>query len=79
MDGLIGQIHDFKKSILGPLAKPEHPFEVEFNNELAHPQCIIECPIDSWRVFRFLDDTNIWTCRPGSRPVGNHDGPGQPR
>jgi hypothetical protein len=79
IEGWIDQIYEFKKSILGRLAKPAHPFEVEFNNELAQPQYIIECPIDSWRVFGFLDDTNVWTCRPGSGPVGNRDGPGRPR
>jgi hypothetical protein len=48
------------------------------NNELAYPQFIIECPIESWRVFGVLDDTDVWTCRPGSGPVGNRDGPGRP-
>jgi hypothetical protein len=61
----------FKRSILGHLAKPAHPIKVEFDNQLAHPQYIIECPIDSWRVFGNIDDTNIcldlqpwlWSCR----------------
>ena len=79
IEGWIGHMDVFKRSILGRLAKPAHPFEVEFDNQLAHPQYIIECPIDSWRVFGFIDDTNVWTCRPGSGPVGNRNGPGRPR
>jgi hypothetical protein len=79
IEGWIDQIHEFKKSILGHLAKPAHLFEVEFNNELAHPGFIIQCPIDSWRVFSFSDDLNVWTSRPGSGPVGNRDAPGRPR
>jgi hypothetical protein len=79
IEGWIGHMDVFNRLILGCLAKPAHPFEVEFDNQLAHPQYIIECPIDSWRVFGFIDDTNVWTCRHGSGPVGNPDGPGQPR
>jgi hypothetical protein len=30
-------------------------------------------------VFGFLDDTAVRTCRPGSGPVGEDDGPGRPR
>ena len=43
---------------------------MELDNQLAHPKYIIECPIDSWRVFGSIDDTNVWTCRPGSGPGG---------
>jgi hypothetical protein len=53
--------------------------EVEFNDRLACPDFIIEAPFESWRLFGFIDDTNVCTCRPGSGPVGNANGAGQPR
>ena len=77
--GWIDQIQDFKKAILDRLAKPAHPFELEFDDQLANPQYVIQCPIESWRVFGFIDDTNVRSCRPGSGPFGNIDGPGRPR
>ncbi len=73
--GWIDQIQDVKKAILDHLAKPAHPFELDYDEELGNPQCIIQCPIESWRVFGFLNDTNSRTCRPGSGPAGNFDGP----
>jgi len=50
--------------------------EVEFNDQLARPEFIIEAPFVSWRIFGFIDDTNVRTCRPGSGPVGNANGAG---
>jgi hypothetical protein len=79
IEGWIGQVEDFKKAILDRLAQPAHPIELDYDDELAHPRFIIQCPIENWRVFGFLDDTNVRTCRPGSGPVGNRDGPGRPR
>ena len=35
--------------------------------------------VDDWRVFGFIDDTGVQTCRPGSGPVGLNEGPGRPR
>jgi hypothetical protein len=79
IEGWIGSIQDFKKAILDRLAKPAHPIKLDFDDDLAHPQYVIQCPIECWRVFGFIDDTNIRTYRPGSGPVGNNDGPGRPR
>jgi hypothetical protein len=55
-----------------------HPIELDFDEELGNPQYIIQCPIESWSVFGFLDDTNIRTCRPGSGPFSNLDGLSRP-
>ena len=71
--GWIDQIQEFKKAILDRLAKPAHPIELDFDDELANPQYVVQCPIECWRVFGFIDDTNVRTCRPGSGPVGNND------
>ncbi len=55
-----------------------HPIELDFDEELGNPQYIIQCPVESWSVFGFLDDTHIKTCRPGSGPVSNIDVPSRP-
>ena len=44
-----------------------------------HEEFVIQCPLESWHVFEFLDDTAVRTCRPGSGPVGDDNGPGRPR
>ncbi len=75
-------MESFKQAILNRLAQPAHPIERELFLEEGHPeraQYIIQCPIESWRVFGFLDDTAVRTCRPGSGPVGAGEGPGCPR
>ena len=75
-------MESFKRLILGRLAQPAHPIERDYFVEEGHPeraQYVIHCPIESWRVYGFLDDTAVRTCRPGSGPVGPADGPGRPR
>ncbi len=47
-----------------------------------HPeraQYVVHCPLESWRVYGFIDDTAVRTCRPGSGPIGPDEGPGRPR
>ena len=53
--------------------------EVDFDEQLGRPEFIIQAPLESWRVFGFIDDTNVRTCQPGSGPVGNGVGAGGPR
>jgi hypothetical protein len=75
-------MESFKHVILDRLAQPAHPIERDFFVEEGHPeraQYVIHCPIESWHVYGFLDDTAVRTCRPGSGPVGPGEGPGQPR
>jgi hypothetical protein len=79
IEGWLRQVKEFKRVILDRLAQPAHPIQLDYDDELTHPQFIIQCPIENWRVFRFLDDTNVRTCSPGSGPVGNRGGPGQPQ
>ncbi len=82
MDLWLGQIESFKRVILDRLAQPAHPIERELFDNDGHPeraQYIIQCAIESWRVYGFLDDTAVRTCRPGSGPVGPGEGPGRPR
>jgi len=71
--------HDFRWAILNHLGKPAHQMEVDFDEQLGRPEFIIQAPLESWRVFGFIDDTNVRTCRPGSGPVGNGVGAGRPR
>jgi hypothetical protein len=78
----LGQMENFKRIILDPLAQPAHPIEHDFFVEEVHPeraQYVVHCPIESWRVYGFLDDTAIRTCRPGSGPIGPGEGPGRLR
>jgi hypothetical protein len=78
----LDHIDEFKQAILDRLAQPAHPIEREFFDDIGHPeraQFIVQCPLDFWRVYGFLDDTNVRTCRPGSGPVGPDEGPGRPR
>jgi hypothetical protein len=78
----LGQMEYFKRVILDRLAQPAHPIERELFDNDGHPervQYIIQCPIKSWHVYGFLDDTKIQTCRPGSGSVGPGKGPGRPR
>ncbi len=79
----IADIFNFKQAILDRLAQPAHPIEIEYFEEegidFDREEFVIHCPLDAWRVFGFLDDTAVRTCRPGSGPVGDDDGPGRPR
>ncbi len=78
----VGEIESFKQAILDRLAQPAYPFEREYFEEIGHPeraQYVINCPIEHWRVFGFIDHTNVRSCRPGSGPVGPGEGPGRPR
>jgi len=68
--------HDFRWAILNRLGKPAHQMEVDFDEQLGRPEFIIQAPLESWRVFGFIDDTNVRTCQPGSGPVGNGVGAG---
>ncbi len=43
-------MEDFKKVILDHPAQPAHPMKLDHDDELAHPQFIIQCPIENWRV-----------------------------
>lgn len=72
IEGWIGQLHKFKKGIFDHRAKPHYLIELDLYDKLVHPQYIIQCPIDCWRVFEFLDGNNVRTCRPGSSPVSGH-------
>jgi hypothetical protein len=78
----LGQMENFKQVILDRLAQPAHPFERERFDADGHPeqgQYVIHCPLEWWRVYSFLDDTAVHTCRPGSGPIGPDKGPGCPR
>jgi len=78
----LGEMMEFKQAILNRLVQPAQPIERELFVEEGHPeraQYVIQCPIESWRVYGFLDDTAVRTCRPGSGPVGPGEGPGRPR
>ena len=78
----LDHIDDFKQAILDRLAQPAHPIEREYFDDIGHPeraQYILQCPAEFWRVYGFLDDNNVRTCRPGSGPVGPGEGPGRPR
>ncbi len=78
----VGEIESFKQAILDRLAQPAYPFKREYFEEIGYPeraQYIINCPIKHWRVFGFIDDTNVRSCRPGCGPVGPGEGPGWPR
>ncbi len=78
-------IHEiaFKQAILDHLAQPAHPIGVEdFKEEgidVDVEEFIIQCPLESWHVFGFLDITAVCTCRLGSSPTGDDEGPGRPR
>jgi len=78
----LGQIDNFKQVILDRLAQPAHPIERERFDADGHPeraQYVVHCPLESWRVYGFIDDTAVRTCRPGSGPIGPDEGPGRPR
>jgi hypothetical protein len=36
--------------------------EVDFDEQLGHPEFIIQAPLESCRVCGFIDDTNVHTC-----------------
>jgi hypothetical protein len=78
----LDHIDDFKQAILDSLTQPAHSIEQEYFDDIGHPeraQLLVHCPAEFWRVFSFLDDTNIRTCRPGSGPIGPGDGTESPR
>jgi len=80
----IPEIQNFKQNIVDRLRKPAHRREMEYFNDLGQrylaDHYIVDVEsVDDWRVFGFIDDTNIRTCRPGSGPVGVQGGPGLPR
>jgi hypothetical protein len=78
----LGDMDNFKHAILDRLAQPAYPFEVEYFEDIGHPeraQYVVNCDPDHWRVFGFLDDTNVRSSRPGSGPVGAGEGSGRPR
>jgi hypothetical protein len=84
MELWIPEINNLKQLIIDRLCKPAHPREMEYYHDLGerHPpnEYIIEVDsVDDWRVFGFIDDTGVRTCRPGSGPVGLEEGPGRPR
>ncbi len=71
------ELDNFKQMIIDHLAKPAHFIEMEY---YAPNQYVIQLDsVDDWRVFGFIDDTAVRTCRPGSGPIGPDDGPGRPR
>jgi hypothetical protein len=69
----LDHVEDFKQAILDRLAQPAHPIELEYFDDIGHPeraQFIVHCPAEFWRVFGLLDDANVRT------PVGPGDGTG---
>jgi hypothetical protein len=66
----IPNIYSFKQAILDRLAQPANPIEMEYFEDeginINREEFVIHCPLDSWRVYGFLDDTAFRTCRPGS-------------
>ena len=78
----LDQLDEFKQAILNRLAQPAHPIEQELFNLDGHPeraQYVLHCDPEHWRIFGFLDDTNVRSCRLGSGPVGPEEGAGRPR
>ncbi len=78
----LNHIDDFKQAILDHLVQPAHPIEQEYFHVIGHPeraQHLVQYPLDFWRAYGFLDDTNVRTCRLGFRPVGPSEGPERPR
>ena len=78
----LGQMENFKWVILECLAQPAHPIEKERFDADGHPeraQYVVHCPLESWRVYGFIDDTAVRTCRPGSGQFGPVEGPECPR
>jgi hypothetical protein len=78
------EMNGFKQSIIERLRQPAHPIEMDYYYDAGERdgpnQYIVEVEsIDDWRVFGFIDDTAVRTCRVGSGPVGPEDGPGRPR
>jgi hypothetical protein len=63
IESWIPEINSFKLAILDSLAQPAHPIEVEYFEdegiEFDHEEFVIHCPLESWCVFGFLDDTAV--------------------
>jgi hypothetical protein len=77
------EVQNFKQMIVDHLAQPAHTIEVDYYRDLgkqatAHQYIIQIVSVDDWRVFGFINDTAVRTCRPGSGPAGPGDGPGRP-
>jgi len=78
----LDELDNFKQAILNRLAQPTHPIEEEQFELDGHPeraQYVLHCDPEHWRIFGFLDNTNVRSCRPGSGPVGTGEGAGRPR
>jgi hypothetical protein len=78
----LGDMENFKQAILDRLAEPAHPIEADYFDDIGHPEraeYLVQCDPEHWRVFGFLDDTNVRSSRPGSGPVGTGEGSGRPR
>jgi hypothetical protein len=77
----LDQLDEFKQAILNRLAQPASPIEQELFNLDGHTeraQYVLHCDPEHWRIFGFLDDTNVRSCRLGSGPVGPGEGAGRP-
>jgi hypothetical protein len=77
----LGDMENFKQAILDRLAEPAHPIEADYFDDIGHPEraeYVVQCDPEHWRVFGFLDDTNVRSSRPGSGPVGTGEGSGRP-
>jgi len=77
----LGDMENFKQAILDRLAEPAHPIEADYFDDIGHPEraeYLVQCDPEHWRVFGFLDDTNVRSSRPGSGPVGTGEGSGRP-
>jgi hypothetical protein len=83
MEMWLPELDNFKHIIIDHLAKPAHSIEMEYYNDIGvidpPNQYVIQIDsVDDWRVFGFIDDMAVRTCRPGSGPVGPEDDPGRP-
>ena len=76
----LAEIEHFRQLIMNRLAQPPNAIEMEvLDEEVRSVEYIIQTTLNTWRIMGFIDDTAFRTCRPGSGPVGNLDGPGRPR
>jgi hypothetical protein len=58
----LGELDSFNQAILNRLAQPAHPMEAKYFDNIGHSeraQYAIHCQPEFWRVFGFLDDTNV--------------------
>jgi hypothetical protein len=62
MELWLDELDSFKQAILNRLVQLAHPMEAEYFENIGHPeraQYVIHCQPEFWRVFGFLDDTNV--------------------